>query len=97
MIVVVRVLGFKQGLSGGVEGCGVSARTMKGRVEAGRAMTGRGEASHGVFGRFGETSSPPPTSGSEALGIFGVDGWEPKLPLSFLNLNMIVSVSDVVV
>jgi len=78
-VVIVRCLCFKHGLSGGVaDDDGVSSRWMNGLVELGRAIIGRtgcGEAIiHGELDLKGAKSFPPPDSGNETLGIFGVGG-----------------------
>ena len=77
VIVTVRFLVFKQDLSGVEGGTGVAVRNMDGWGVVVRGKTGRGDAGHGVMGLFCDKTSPPPNSGNETLGIFGVGGWEP--------------------
>jgi len=74
VIVMVRFLGFKQGLSGAAGGSGVAARNIEGWGVLDRGMTGRGDTGHGVLGLLGDKTPPPSISGNETLGIFGVGG-----------------------
>lgn len=67
VIVMVRFLVFKQGLSGAEGGTGVAVRNTEGWGVVVRGMTGRGDAGQGVVGLFGDKTSPPPISGNETL------------------------------
>jgi len=93
VVVNVCLVIFKQGLRG-VLCCGVAARDILGRGEAGRGVDERSASNHGVVGRVGLQSSPLPISGNKTLWIFGVEGSSPNPVLIFLDLNMIVMIAE---
>lgn len=68
-------------------GCGV----------IGRGEEGSNAANHGVVGRGEAQLSLSSISGNKTLWNFGVEGSSPKPALTFLDLNIIVSVAGALI